>query len=300
MKIYICEYCKREFTESQKYCGHKPWCDKKPQYLKDKMKKNLIKSVTGRKHSKESKEKISKSRKEYLNKNPDKVPYLLNHSSKKSWPEKRFEKVLIENNVEGWIYNYQVLRFSLDFAFPEYMLDVEIDGHTHTLEDVIKKDEERTKILKDLGWNIIRFTAKEVKDDPFKCVQKVIDYLKLNINIKVPFDFINYKLNKKNIVKKDNVKKKRKQKKIKLNKIKISKYGTKKDFGLEQRRRNDEKYKPYIELIKNSNIDFSKFGWVKEVYKIIKINNPTKWMRRYMYDFWLENCFKRKGTKMVA
>lgn len=44
--------------------------------------------------SEETKNKISKSRKKYLIENPDKVPYLLNHSSKgPSYPESYFEKI---------------------------------------------------------------------------------------------------------------------------------------------------------------------------------------------------------------
>lgn len=38
--------------------------------------------------SEETKKKISKSRKKFLDENPHMVPYLLNHSSKMSYPEK--------------------------------------------------------------------------------------------------------------------------------------------------------------------------------------------------------------------
>ena len=43
----------------------------------------LILRNNPRKHTEESKKKISRSRIKYLKENPDKVPYLLNHSSKK-------------------------------------------------------------------------------------------------------------------------------------------------------------------------------------------------------------------------
>lgn len=51
-----------------------------------------------------------------------------------------------------------------------------------------------------------------------------------------------------------------------------------------------------IELILSSNIDFSKFGWVSKVSKILNIS-PQKvngWFKRYMSEFYNNNCFKRK------
>lgn len=52
-----------------------------------------------------------------------------------------------------------------------------------------------------------------------------------------------------------------------------------------------------ISLLKNSNIDFSKFEWVGEVAKIIDVK-PQKvgrWMNKYMHEFYHNFCFKRKS-----
>jgi len=56
--------------------------------------------------------------------------------------------------IEPWI---------VDFACPERMLVVEIDGgyHAHVVED----DLARQRQLESLGWTVIRFTDKEVEDD---------------------------------------------------------------------------------------------------------------------------------------
>lgn len=53
-----------------------------------------------------------------------------------------------------------------------------------------------------------------------------------------------------------------------------------------------------IEIIKNSNINFSKKGWSQLVSNIIKIksNKVTYWMRKNMYEFWINNCKIRKNT----
>ena len=59
------------------------------------------------------------------------------------------------------------------------------------------------------------------------------------------------------------------------------------------------KYKNQIELILNSNIDFSKFGWVTKV--ALLLNKPPQkvniWMKKYMPDFYNEKCFKKAKKK---
>ena len=121
--------------------------------------------------SEETRRKISKSRLEYLRKNPDKVPYLLNHSNKKSYPEKLFEEALEEAGVSGFVYNFSAGIYQYDFAFPSVKLDVEIDGATHLSEKVKKIDKRRDEWTEAQGWSVLRFTALEVKEDASKCVQ---------------------------------------------------------------------------------------------------------------------------------
>ena len=47
-----------------------------------------------------------------------------------------------------------------------------------------------------------------------------------------------------------------------------------------------------IKLVLNSNIDFSKYGWVSKVSNVINKTpqNVVKWMKRNMFDFWSKNC----------
>jgi len=51
-----------------------------------------------------------------------------------------------------------------------------------------------------------------------------------------------------------------------------------------------------IDLILNSDIDFSKYGWVQKVSEILKISPQKvgKWMKRNMLEFYNTKCFKRK------
>lgn len=107
----------------------------------------------------------SKSIKLYLKLNPDKVPYKNHsHSSGPSYPEKYFQTEL--DNTQ-WLPNIQLMRFSLDFADPVKLIDLEIDGAQHYLDPLqVESDLHRNMLLSQLGWTIVRvcwwkFTALE-------------------------------------------------------------------------------------------------------------------------------------------
>ncbi len=137
----------------------------------------LSKKLKPQKHSEETKKKISEIRLKFLNENPDKVPYLINHSSKKSYPEEVFEKALIASGIEDYIYNYRNGIYQYDFAFPKLKIDVEIDGGTHLTEKVKRIDQRRDLWSEEQGWTVLRFTAREVKTDVITCINKLKSYL---------------------------------------------------------------------------------------------------------------------------
>ena len=144
------------------------------------MSKNTSKSLTGKKgrpHTEKAKKKIADARLKYLLENPDKVPYLLNHSSKMSYPEKVFKNALEAAGIEGWIYNYQNSIYQYDFAFVDKKIDVEIDGGTHLTEKVKRIDARRDAFSEANGWIVIRFTAKEVKENVLACINKLKEHL---------------------------------------------------------------------------------------------------------------------------
>lgn len=113
--------------------------------------------INPRKHSDETKAKISKARLKYLRANPDKVPYKLNHYTKgASYPERYFHTLLQEN---GLIYERykQVSIYNLDFAFNDKMINLEIDGEQHyTDKRIIVSNKRRDAYLSKRGWLIIR------------------------------------------------------------------------------------------------------------------------------------------------
>ncbi len=71
--------------------------------------------------------------------------------------------------------------------------------------------------------------------------------------------------------------------------------------GVKVKRKSDVKWEPYKTIILNSGIDFSKFGWVHKVSKILNISPQLggKWVKRYLpeqYDI----SFKRKSKQLVS
>lgn len=145
--------------------------------------KNIISSKsTNRKHTEETKNKLSEIRKKYLLENPDKVPYLLNHSSKESYPEKYFtevfknERILVEKS-------YRVGLYELDFCIPDKKIDIEIDGSQHYLDEkIVESDIRRTKFLEENGWNVLRINWSEYQKMKFDEKRKYISDLKLYLN----------------------------------------------------------------------------------------------------------------------
>jgi very-short-patch-repair endonuclease len=72
--------------------------------------------------------------------------------------------VLRAGKMKGFPFRRQrpVLKYIADFMCKELMLIVEVDGSIHELEEVVKNDKERQKVLEDAGFTVLRFTNEEV------------------------------------------------------------------------------------------------------------------------------------------
>ena len=132
-------------------------------------------------HSLETRKKISESRIKYLLENPDKIPYKLNHYSKgPSYPEIYWKQILDNNNIK-YEEQFQVGTYTLDFAFLDLMIDLEIDGDQHYLDErVINSDIRRNSILYSKGWKIIRIRWSEYQklNDKTSYVEYIINQLR--------------------------------------------------------------------------------------------------------------------------
>lgn len=135
-----------------------------------------------KKHTQETKDKLSKIRTEYLIKNPHQIPYRINHSSKESYPEKLFrlqlEKVFPQRKY-NWVQEYQNGIYSYDFAFPDIKLDIEIDGSLHKTEKISAIDKKRDIFSTKNGWVVIRLDSKLIKKDINKCILFVFFFVSL-------------------------------------------------------------------------------------------------------------------------
>lgn len=75
--------------------------------------------------------------------------------------------VLKSRKMMGFSFRRQrpVLNYIADFMCKELMLIIEVDGITHTWEDVAEKDKIRQQELEEAGFTVLRFDDEEVLND---------------------------------------------------------------------------------------------------------------------------------------
>lgn len=78
--------------------------------------------------------------------------------------EKKFWTILRNRQLTGVKFRRQfsIGRYILDFYSPEYRLGIEADGGQHYTDEGRKRDELRTKVLSQLGIQILRFNDHEI------------------------------------------------------------------------------------------------------------------------------------------
>jgi very-short-patch-repair endonuclease len=135
-----------------------------------------------RKLTEESKRKISKARIKYLMENPDKVPYLLNHSSKESYPERYFTILFKKEKIEVEKF-FRIGLYELDFCILDKKIDIEIDGNQHYSDPkIVESDIRRNEYLEKNDWDIIRINWSNYKKMAFEERSNYISELKKYIN----------------------------------------------------------------------------------------------------------------------
>jgi very-short-patch-repair endonuclease len=230
MEIIKCEFCGRVGKSIGGNKCHEKFCIENPNRIKG----HSIKWTD------EQKRRISEKQKEnYRN---GKSRWHIDRSTM-SYAESYFYEFF--NTFTVFKSNYWVERFYLDFAWPEKMIYVEINGQQHYTLDYIKRDKERKKILQDLGWTCI----DEIKWSWFQSLKKsdkqeFLETLKQNI--------FNSKI----------LEKKWESRKEKKEKYYLEKYGTKNPGCCYITKK--EMLKRY-ELLKN--YDKTKFGWISKASK---------------------------------
>lgn len=217
--------------------------------------------------------KVSEKRKKYLKENPEKHPWK-NESKRISKPCEKVKEYLNLKNI-NYVEEWQPIEnrfFSIDIAFPDIKLGIEVNGNQHYNSDGTLKEyyQKRHDLIEKEGWKLIELHYSLCFD--FNLIEKILD-------IKEQPDYTEYF-------------------RIKSEKEFIKKSKIRNPRGQTIKEKTDLKWEEYKSIIINSDIDFSKFGWVTKVSKILKISpqKVNEWMKRYLPDFYEDRCFKRKYT----
>lgn len=235
----------------------------------------------GSKHTEETKRKISEARKKYLNEHPDKVPFKLNHSSKESYPEKYFKAWLKKEKIFE-VQELQIDRYTLDFAWPDKKIYLEIDGSQHKLDWMQEHDRIRTEYLDNLGWKCIG----RVYWPDYQALSKIEKHCYLLV---IKDAIINSAFIEKFVSKKE-------QKQLK--KEALAKQGRVNSLGRVTASKLDpEIWAKRLSLILNSQVDFSKQGWQEAVQKITGLSRPQVRDTIKHYPEHFNKAFIRGRTK---
>lgn len=113
----------------------------------------------GKKISEEVKKKISEGRKKWIRENPDKYPWKRKEGRFKSVPCEHLKEILHKefNFVEEYTDETWEHKYSLDIAFPDNKIAIEVNGTQHYNRDGTLKDyyQKRHNYLESCGWKIM-------------------------------------------------------------------------------------------------------------------------------------------------
>jgi very-short-patch-repair endonuclease len=218
------------------------------------------------------KEMLSEKRKKWLKENPDKHPWR-KKTKLVSAPCEQLKNYLkgVGVELEEEVIVSEESNYSVDILIPSKNLVIEVNGNQHYDNSGNLKPyyQERHNHISSLGWKILEIHYTMAFHHEF--IRKIIEEEHEASKI-LPF--------------------KLKEKECSNKKV----HGCHKLYSQARIEKWNLENKKYIELVKTSGIDFSKFGWVDKVSKVIN-QKPQKvnlWMRRMMPDFYEKFCFKKK------
>ena len=285
---YICSYCGKEIGNHGCLILHEKYCKNNPNRIISKTQSireerdsrrdiNGILRKKGHELSEETKQKISKSRKEWLIKNKDK--HIWKHNLKfLSIPCENLKAYFRDKKIEfvEEYTPYKDINYCIDIAWPDEKIGIEVNGNQHYNNDGSLKPyyKHRHDILEERGWQIFEVHYTKCYSINVKSFE---DILKLPIYDK---DYFGKYFSKHEL----SVQKKRNSEELKKQK--------------------DEKRKTILKnLFENSNIDFSKRKWSSQALKYLQSRNEC-WdvkifscIKKYYPDFLKRNdVWKRKGS----
>jgi len=101
----------------------------------------------------------------------------LRNNSTKS--EVRLWQKLKRNQMYGYDFHRQkpIDEFIVDFFCKKLQLAIELDGYSHEILEVWKKDVKKTKKLNSLGVRVLRFSDYQVMNDIENVLRALEDYI---------------------------------------------------------------------------------------------------------------------------
>lgn len=252
-KTLVCIKCNKEFT------------------IEKSIRRSTCSDICRKSKTPEELKKISESRKKYLLENPDKHPWK-NKDKFKSKPCEYLKNILKSKNI-NFLEEYNPISsnsYSIDIAFPDIKVGIEINGNQHYNNDKTLKEyyQERHDKIENEGWLLYEIHYSKVYDSSF--VEELLS--KINLKESISYDFY-------------------------MKKDKSEFIGPPKPNFYQIKHIEDLKI---LEKLKNSDIDFTSFGWVEKASKIIGVTAQKTggWIQRMDEDFY-NTCYKRKKKEAI-
>lgn len=285
--IYYCEFCGKPIHNKGCLVLHERTCIKNPNRIISKTAENKerrelnkelgIKRTLSNEHKQKIREGLQRWKETHYNE-------FLNYSKQKSKCSENFKQYLRQNNI-SFIEEYSPYKerlYSLDIAFPDEKIAIEINGSQHydNFGNLNEYTLEKQRFFEERGWKIIQIFYKWCYNITNKN-EKIQSILELPIHNK------NYV---KEIYKRTHIKLQEKTEKL-------------------QKKENEilERKTILFNMLYNSNIDFSKSGWNKKCVEYLEKNNYKftkqifRQIRTFFPDFLKDNnVWKRKGSKIIC
>lgn len=165
-----CQFCGKEIRLHFGLVNHENHCSKNPNGI----------PIKSHQLNEETKNKISLSMKKAIKEGRTHGwANIYNHDSKRSYPE-RWWKSVIDNEFDDKNVLEQVHfhLYRLDFAWPDKMKCIEIDGRQHQeCEKQVLSDIKKDQRLKEEGWELLRINWKECFNNPKKWIKIANEFI---------------------------------------------------------------------------------------------------------------------------
>lgn len=283
-----CQYCNKEVANEACLCLHERSCINNPNAILSKTKlyklNRILNNIPKHKWSHPITEQARKNMSNASKKRCKDHPETCGWKGKISKPCENLKQYLRNKGI-NFVEEYVPLNnrfFSLDIAWPDEKIAIEVNGNQHYDNDGNLKEyyQKRHNLLCQNGWKIfeIHYTkCNNININNFEDILKLPIYDKEYT--KEYFQTLQYKKEQKN-----------KERLIKQD-LKQQEYNNRRQI---------------IEnLINNSGIDFTKFGWSQKAYNYLKERNELwnkgifRCIRKYYPEFFqIKNIYIRKGSKI--